>query len=134
MKKDKNINPKALKNIFQSEPRVRLAYLFGSAVAEEKGPLSDYDFAVYFGEKNSAKNAAAQIRLIVGLSEALGTDKIDVAVLDNIENPELKYNIIKEGRVIFEKGPARVILEPGVMNEYFDFHLLLLRNNLTKSP
>jgi len=122
-----------LKKTFESEPKVRLAYFFGSAAIGEKGPLGDYDFAVYFGGKSRKQDSGAQSRLITKLSGVLGTDKVDVAILDSIESPEFKYNVIKNGVIVFEKEPARVVLEPKILNEYFDFHSLLVKNKLTKA-
>lgn len=127
------VNLKKLKKIFEAEPKVRLAYFFGSAATGEKGPLGDYDFAVYFGEKNKKQVSGAQARLIANLSRALGTDKVDVAVLDNIDSPEFKYSVIKDGTIIFEREPARVFLEPKILNEYFDFRAVLFKSNLIKS-
>ena len=66
------------------------------------------------------------------ISRLLGTDKIDVVILDMAESPELKYSIIKEGKLIYEKEPYRVLLEPKILNEYFDFHSILSRYGLTK--
>jgi len=53
-------------------------------------------------------------------------------MLNLIEGPELKYNIIKEGKLIYEKEPYKVLIEPRILNEYFDFRMSLLRYNLTK--
>lgn len=127
------VDLKKLKKVFEAEPKVRLAYFFGSAATGEKGPLGDYDFAVYFGERNKRQNFGVQSRLIASLSRALDTDKVDVAVLDNIDSPEFKYNVIKDGIIVFEREPARVFLEPRILNEYFDFRSVLLKSNLTKS-
>ena len=124
------VNLKKLKKIFEAEPKVRLAYFFGSAATGEKGPLGDYDFVVYFGEKNKKQISGAQSRLIANISRALGTDKVDVAVLDSIDSPEFKYNVIKDGIIVFEREPARVFLEPRILNEYFDFRIWITKNKL----
>ena len=67
------------------------------------------------------------------VSSKLKTDKLDLVILNDIDGPELKYNIVKEGILLFEKEPFKVIIEPKIFNEYFDFHALLLRHNLTKA-
>lgn len=113
--------------------QLKLVYLFGSRANGKTGPLSDYDFAVYLDEKDAKKRFDTRLKLIAEISEIFKTDKVDICVLNDIESPELKYNIIKEGKVIFEKEPYKILVEPRIMSEYFDFHTLLLKYNLTKS-
>ncbi len=122
-----------LKGVFKSYPEVKPAYFFGSKARNDGGPLSDYDFAVYFDEKNKGKMFDVKLKLLDALSRFLKTDRIDVVVLNLTESPELKHNIIKEGKIIFEEEPFKVIFEPMVLNEYFDFRSMLLRNKLTKA-
>lgn len=126
-KEIKNIIP-----IFEKYPQVKLVYLFGSQATGDVGPLSDYDFAVYLDEKNGRKKFDLQLEIMNDLSLQLKRDNIDVLVLNDIDSPELKYNIIRDGVVIFEKEPFKVLLEPKILNEYFDFQSLLKRYNLTK--
>lgn len=113
--------------------QLKLVYLFGSQVTGKTGPLSDYDFAVYLDEKDPKKRFDVRLKLISEVSEIFKTDKVDICVLNDIEGPELKYNIIKEGIVIFEKEPFKIIVEPKIITEYIDFHSSLLRYNLTKA-
>jgi len=128
-----NLQIDSLKKLFQSKSQIKLVYLFGSQVSKKTGPLSDYDFAFYLEEKDKKKLFDLKLDLISGLSRILKTDKIDVVMLSEVESPELKYNIIKEGKLIFEKEPYRILIEPQILNSYFDFHNLLLRHNLTKA-
>lgn len=121
-----------IREIFEKE-QIKLIYLFGSQANGKTGPLSDYDFAVYLDEKDPKKRFDIRLRLIAGMSEIFKTDRVDICVLNDIESPELKYNIIKEGKVIFEKEPFKLIVEPRILNEYFDFRVSLLKYNLTKS-
>lgn len=122
---------KQLESIFTSIPEVKLVYLFGSSVSGKKGPLSDYDFAVYLEETDRKKMSEIKLSLIDVISRILKTDKIDVVILNMTESPEFKYNVIKEGRLIYENGHFKSIVEPRILNDYFDFHTLLLRHNLT---
>lgn len=123
----------ALKNIFKSHPDIKLAYLFGSRASGAEGPLSDYDFAVYFDLKDKGRMSDIRFELLDQLSRELKTDDVDLVVLNLTESPELKYNIIKEGRLIFEEEPYKTIFEPRVLNEYFDFKALLSRHGLTRA-
>jgi predicted nucleotidyltransferase len=117
--------------LFLKYPKVKLVYFFGSQAKNEAGPLSDYDFAFYLEEKDTKKLFDLKLDLISNLSQILKTNKIDVVILNEIESPELKYNIIKEGKLIYEIEPFRLLIEPRILNDYFDFHYSLLRYNLT---
>lgn len=127
---------KEIKNLiplFGSYPEVKLVYLFGSRATGKIGPLSDYDFAAYLDEKDEKKRFDLRLKLMGKISSKLKTDNLDLVVLNDIDGPELKYNIIKEGILILEKEPFKVLIEPMILSEYFDFHDLLLRYNLTKT-
>jgi len=124
---------KNLNSLFLKYPQVKLVYLFGSQASQKTGPLSDYDFAFYLEEKDKKKLFDLKLDLISSLSRILKTDNIDVVILNEVESPELKYNIIKEGKLIYEIEPYRLLVEPRILNDYFDFHYLLLRFNLTKA-
>lgn len=133
MAKEKDNMEKA-KKIFQACSEARLVYLFGSRAKGDVGPLSDYDFAVYFNEKTSKQEMFdLKFSLEDKLSREFKTNKIDIVILNLTESPELKYNIIKEGKIIYEVEPYRVIVEPKILNSYFDFIYSLRKNNLTKS-
>lgn len=124
---------KQLIPIFESHPEVKLTYLFGSRANGKIGPLSDYDFAVYLDEKDPIKRFDIRLDLMGKISSKLKIDNIDLCILNDIESPELKYNIIKDGILILEKEPFKVLIEPKIMTEYIDFHDSLLRYNLTKA-
>lgn len=123
---------KQLKKIFAGFKQVKLAYVFGSQANGTAGPLSDYDFAVYLSEKDSAKRFDIRLNLMSQLSLLLKTDAVDVVVINDTESPDLKYNIVKEGKLILKKQPYKILIEPQIINEYFDFNLSLFKNNLTK--
>lgn len=122
---------KELVPIFEKYPQIKLVYFFGSRAKKEAGPLSDYDFAFYATEKNKMKLFDLKLSLQEKLSTLLKTDAVDVVSLNSAKSPELKYNIIREGKIIYEKEPYRLILEPKILNEYFDFRQELLRHGLT---
>lgn len=69
-----------LKNIFKSYPEIKLAYFFGSKAKNNGGPLSDYDFAVYFDENDESKMYNIKFKLLDELSRLLKTDKIDAII------------------------------------------------------
>ena len=121
-----------LRLVFESYPEIKLVYFFGSKSKGESGPMSDYDFAFYLAENNKEKVFKTKFSLQDKLGLIFKTDKIDAVALDVAQSPELKFNIIKDGELIYEKEPYRVLLEPKILNEYFDFHDMLLRHGLTK--
>ncbi len=123
-----------MRTIFRTCPEIKLVYFFGSRSKQEHGKLSDYDFAFYLDSRNKERMHEIKIDMIVKISRLLKTDSIDVVILNLTDNPDLKYMIVKEGRLIYEKGPFKVIVEPGILNEYFDFHKMMSRHNLTKAP
>ena len=120
-------------SIFESFPGVKLVYFFGSKANGNGGPLSDYDFAVYLDEKDRKKRFDTKLNLMKELSRALGTDAVDVVIFNDTESSELKYGIIRDGHVIYEQEPYRVLVEPRVMNDYFDFIYGLRKYGLTKT-
>lgn len=124
---------KKLIPLFASYQAIKLVYFFGSRATGEAGPMSDYDFAIYADNFTTKKMFDLKIELGGKLSLALKTDQVDVVVLNLAKNSELKYNIIKEGILIFEREPYRLIMEPKILNEYFDFHTMLVRHKLTKA-
>jgi predicted nucleotidyltransferase len=127
-----NENLKNIQDIFSKYSEIKLVYLFGSQARGDVGPISDYDFAIYFDTKDKKKIFDIKIELINKLTQVLKTNKVDVIALNMIESPELKFNIIKEGKLIFERDLFRILIEPKILNEYFDFRLMLLKNDLTR--
>ena len=120
--------------VFKLYPEIKLAYLFGSQASGKTGPLSDYDFAVYFDEEDSKKRFDLRLKLMGKISKILKTNKVDVCVINDLDSSALKYSIIKNGKILFEQQPFKLLVEPLVLNEYFDFHKSLVDNNLTKMP
>ena len=124
---------KNLSKIFKLYPEIKLVYLFGSRANGKIGPLSDYDFGIYLDEKDPKKRFDLRLELLGKITTKLKTDDLDLCVINDIDSPELKYNIIKDGILIFEKEPFKVLVEPKILNDYFDFYALLSRHNLTKA-
>lgn len=114
-----------MKDLAREMPQIVLAYIFGSTATNTRGPMSDYDFAVYLDEPDIKKRYDIKFSLMGKLSQALKTNKVDVAVINDTDNVYLKHAIISEGKLLFEKEPYKVIVEPKIMNEYFDFRILI---------
>jgi len=110
-----------------------MVYLFGSRAVKKAASSSDYDFAVYLDEPDAVKRHETIFSLSGEMAKVLNTDKIDIHSLNDLQAPELKYRIICEGILLFEREPYRVLVEPRILNEYFDFVYLLRKYHLTKT-
>lgn len=126
------MNKKLLHKIFLKYPVVKLVYFFGSRSQNTDGPLSDYDFAVYFDTSSIYCMHNTRMELLADMTRALNTDHIDIVVLNTAKGSDLKFNIINEGTLIYEQEPYKIILEPQIMNEYFDYRAMMLRHGLTR--
>jgi predicted nucleotidyltransferase len=124
---------KNIQDTFNKYPEVKLVYLFGSQARKDVGVISDYDFAIYVDIQDKKRIFDIKIELLNQLAQILKTDKVDLVILNMCESPELKFNIIKEGKLIFEREPFKILIEPKILNEYFDFHTMLLKHSLTQA-
>ena len=129
----KNEELDGLKKIFHRYPEIKLVYFFGSRAKLASGLLSDYDFAVYFDDIKNGRMFSIKLDLITQISRILKSDRVDLVILNLTKSPELKYAILKEGILLFEREPFKVMVEPKILNEYFDFHRMLLQYGLTKA-
>lgn len=123
---------KKVKEVFDQADEVKLAYLFGSRATGDDGPNSDYDFAVYLSASDASEMLKTKMDLLGKLTKAVKTDAVDLLVLNNSDKPELNYEVITEGKLLKDIEPTRLIVEPKILNEYFDFRAILLRYGLTK--
>ncbi len=115
---------KKLKNFFENQKDIELAYLFGSQARGKVGPLSDYDIAVLL-KKERKDDYRYKYWLANEIAHILDTDRIDLIILNKVY-PELGYNIISEGVRIYERDKdKRVDFESYILNIYLDFLPLL---------
>jgi len=118
-----------LRQLFSNYPEIKLVYFFGSKAKNKASPLSDYDLAVHFDKKtNITRIKEIVLNLIAEMSSILKTDKIDLVVLNQPLSPILKFNIVKDGKLIYEKPPYRILVEPFIYSEYFDFKVFMQRS------
>ena len=122
-----------LKSILARFSTIKVAYLFGSQANGTAGPLSDYDIAIYTDAAAPSEDFKLRIDIANAVSKELKTDAVEVLSLNSTESPELKFAVIRDGILLKEVEPFKVMVEPKIMNEYFDFREGLRRNNLTKA-
>ncbi|MFO7782369.1 MAG: nucleotidyltransferase domain-containing protein [Spirochaetia bacterium] len=89
----------AIGSIIAADARVRKVILFGSRAKGSWREGSDIDLAVY-GDDLGRSDAA---RWADELEEALFPWSIDVVVVDNEVDPDLRAHIERAGRVIFSR-------------------------------
>jgi REP element-mobilizing transposase RayT/predicted nucleotidyltransferase len=106
------------------EETIAIAYLFGSVVRGRTGPLSDVDIAVWFRDEMELEG---RYELAFQLRKLLGVESLHLVAL-NRAPIELKYQIIKEGRVIFSDSVmTRVEFEAKILSQYADYLPVLER-------
>ncbi|MBI4319222.1 MAG: nucleotidyltransferase domain-containing protein [Chloroflexi bacterium] len=109
-----------MKPVIARFPDITLAYLFGSRVAGQVGPQSDYDFAVLV-EADERDFAAPRARLAHELAVALETHRIDVVIL-NRAPIELAHAVIAQGKLLYQRDDlTRVEYEARIMGLYGDY-------------
>jgi predicted nucleotidyltransferase len=108
-----------LPDIVSNLKEIHLVYLFGSQVEGRLGPMSDYDVGVLIDRTEDERQVHA--RLTHELARALGTDQVDVVLL-NRAPIELAYAIIAQGRMLYQRDVAtRVEYEAQVLSRYGDY-------------
>lgn len=97
------------------------AMLIGSQARGKVGPLSDIDIAVWSDPGlDSSKRFALQLELASTASEALGTDEIDIVMLNDAP-PLLRHRAVRDAKQLVERDPvARVRLEARTLLDYLD--------------
>ena len=97
------------------------AYLFGSYATPRESPLSDLDIAVLLDSRfPSSSYLDKQIELLTYLSQIMGTDRVDVAIL-NRASPLLAHRILRDGRLLFSKDESqRIYFQTRAIDLYLD--------------
>ncbi len=124
---------KEIQRACEKHEKVVALYFFGSRARNDAGPMSDYDFATYIESRDKKEIFDIVLTLRDAICRILKTDNVELSALNLIEKPELKYNIIAHGVLVFEREPFRVIMEPRILNEYFDFRTTLRQYGLTRA-
>ncbi len=102
-------------------PGVVAASLIGSQASGRAGPLSDVDIAVWLApELDLDQRHERQLELLRAASEALGTDEVDLVVL-NDSTPLMRHRAMRDGiRLVERDREARVRLEARGLLDYLD--------------
>ena len=95
--------------------------LIGSQASGTAGPLSDVDIAVWHDPQLDARGRFdLQLALASDAGRALGTDEIDVVMLNHAP-PLLQHRAIRDGKRLVERDrDVRVRLETWAILDYLD--------------
>lgn len=102
---------------------ITAVYLFGSSATGKVGPLSDVDVAVLLQEKSIApkKQFGFLLDLLGEAMHACRRPDVEVVLL-NQASPLLAYEIVRHGKVLYERHPGqRVATEARIVRDYLDF-------------
>jgi predicted nucleotidyltransferase len=105
---------------------VAIVYLFGSAVAGSKSPLSDVDIGVVLKNAPSGKKTKDIYHDLYELfTEIYPSEKLDIVFLQE-SSLSLQYSAVCEGKVLFETDPILTAdYKHSVMSQYLDFRPIL---------
>lgn len=119
--------PELLAPIFAEFPAIRRVYVFGSVAEGTAGRASDLDLAL-LAERghNTLDYHHLGYDVYARLSDRLGTDRLDVVVLNATESVELRHAVVTDGKVVFDRGDDLEGFERRVRHEYED-HMRSLR-------
>ncbi|QAA76361.1 MAG: hypothetical protein BIP78_0595 [Candidatus Bipolaricaulis sibiricus] len=107
-----------LRRLFQREG-VALGYLFGSCAQGAMRPDSDVDIAVVLDGSGEELYERFR-RLIVGVRDALGTERFDLLLL-NRAPPTLKFDVITTGKLLYAESEERLNdFEADAFRRYLD--------------
>ena len=111
--------------VFQSEPAVLAAWLFGSVARGRATPLSDVDFAVLLraDAPTGLDRFVLLDRLACSLADVLGVNErdVDVAAL-NEQGVVFQHQVLHSGQLLYEADPrARMLFVWEVLQQYLDF-------------
>ena len=109
------------KEVLEGHGAVLYAYLFGSLARNVFSPFSDIDIAVYIGDVPDLIDE--KLELLGDLMDNLGTDEIDLVVLNTAPLP-LKARVLRNKEILLDRKPyLRHSFESLVLREYFDFSI-----------
>jgi uncharacterized protein len=97
------------------------AMLIGSQARAKAGPLSDIDIGVWHDPGlDPGERLQLQLSLGAAASEALGTDEVDIVLL-NRATPLMRHRAVRDARRLVERdAKTRVQLESRAILDYLD--------------
>lgn len=99
------------------EPKIKLAYVLGSAVSGRIKPGSDFDLAIVTSDKDML-----DFNYVYSTISHIGFPKdLDLSVVDKNSSPIFLFQIISTGKCVYQKSEEeRVFFEADVLKIYYD--------------
>jgi len=105
--------------VFEEDPRIAYAILFGSKGRGTPHDRSDTDLAI--GLARGPGVSVSDLGDLLSRLEAVAGGRVDLVLLDDAR-PALAYRVFRDGRVIFERDHrALVERKSRAILEYLDF-------------
>ena len=105
--------------VMERDDRVLFAYLFGGLVRGGQKPLSDVDLAVFL--TGMAGLAEYKFDLFDRLTDALGTNELDLVILNNAP-VSIAGRVLQNKKTLVDKDPfRRHSYESVTLREFWDF-------------
>ncbi|MCS6860393.1 MAG: nucleotidyltransferase domain-containing protein [Abditibacteriales bacterium] len=121
-----------LRTYFQRQREVAAAFLFGSQATGTAHAESDVDIAVLLRRGVSPQAAWDwQLGVMGDLEDLLGVRKVDVVLLHEC-SPLLRYQVARDGKVLFERDGAVARFRRRAWSEYFDLEPLRQKRRATR--
>lgn len=119
-----------LKDVLLKDRSIVFAYLFGSRATGTASARSDWDIAVYINDELLEGNPVWQkFRIEDRLAVALGTDAVEVVVLNRMDNPLLAFEIVNKGILLVEHDEdVRLAYECRALGHYHDWRYFMDRH------
>lgn len=107
-----------LTSVFENLP-IRACYLYGSQTGKNVNEESDYDVAIFVDDKSRVDYRSLLSKIGANF---LNIEKLHLTIVDlNSSSPFFLYQIIKNGKLLYEKQSRdHIILESFIMRLYFD--------------
>lgn len=122
--RDKRLTDKQLRALtafLESDPNVRLAWLFGSQTRSATGPLSDVDVALFLERCGDAAGLRAdRIRYATAVARVLDRDDVDLVLLNGAP-PLLRHRVLEQGQMLVCRDEsARIRFQVATVRDYCD--------------
>ncbi|MGD8750842.1 MAG: nucleotidyltransferase domain-containing protein [Anaerolineales bacterium] len=117
------------KKVFESNPNVVAAWVFGSAKEGKIRPGGDLDLSVLFDKSPSLDE---RVELLIQLQRALNIDDVDLVVL-NDASPITRFEAVS-GRLIFSRDASKQAEFVSLTAREYEDEMALLLWGLNNRP
>ena len=98
-----------IKSAIAEQDGVLFAYLFGSQARGKASERSYFDIAVYLSGEGKGSAAMRGFYIEAAITRLLGTDDIQVVVLNGLDSPLFGFEVIKDGVLLVDRNTAERI-------------------------